>query len=153
MVFQGQQTHIWANLKDKRKKQRIKGYSYMEPTWSNIAMQRTVNDHTSYMIRARTKCEMDGKMPEHWSASKPQRLYELLHNTRMLGITRDRQDCQHLPPTPQPWGTVISKGSRAPEHHVRVQRNYPYPPRTLTLRINKQEYGQIRSNDEPPPHS
>jgi hypothetical protein len=31
-------------------------------------MQRTVNDHTSYMTRVRTKFEMDGEIPEHWSA-------------------------------------------------------------------------------------
>ena len=35
----------------------------MEPAWSNIAMQRTVNDHTSYMIRVRTKFKMDRLSP------------------------------------------------------------------------------------------
>jgi hypothetical protein len=52
---------------------------------------------------------------------------------------------------PQLWDTVISEGSRALEHHARVQGNYPYPPRTLTLWIDKQEYGQTQRNDEPPP--
>jgi hypothetical protein len=42
-------------------------------------------------------------------------------------------------------------GSRAPKHHARVQENYPYPPRTPTLRIDKQEYGQTRKNDKSPP--
>ena len=46
-------------------KQRIKEYSYVEPACSNIAMQRTVNDHTSYMIRVRTKFKMDREMSEH----------------------------------------------------------------------------------------
>jgi hypothetical protein len=46
----------------------------MEPTCSNIVMQRTVNNHTSYMIRVRTKCEMDGEISRHWSASKLGRL-------------------------------------------------------------------------------
>ena len=54
-------------------KQRIKECCYMEPVCSNIAVQRTVNDHTSYMTRVRTKCEMDGEISEHWSASKPGR--------------------------------------------------------------------------------
>ena len=35
----------------------------MEPAWSNIAVQRTVNDHTSYMIRVRTKFKMDRLSP------------------------------------------------------------------------------------------
>ena len=30
----------------------------MEPTCSNIAVQRIVDDHTTYMVRARTKCEI-----------------------------------------------------------------------------------------------
>jgi hypothetical protein len=51
----------------------------------------------------------------------------LLHSTRMWGITRDEQGCHHLPSTPQSWGTVISKGSCAPEHHAHIQGNYPYP--------------------------
>ena len=55
-------------------KQRIKEYSFMEPACSNIAVQRTVNDHTSYMTRVRTKCEMDGKISGHWSTIKPGRL-------------------------------------------------------------------------------
>ena len=37
----------------------------MEPTWSNIAEQRTFSDHTSYMIRARTKFKMDGEISEN----------------------------------------------------------------------------------------
>jgi hypothetical protein len=41
-----------SRIKDK---QRIKEYSYTEPACSNIAVQRIVNDHASYMIRVRTK--------------------------------------------------------------------------------------------------
>ena len=37
----------------------------MEPTFSNIAVQRTIDDHTNYMVRARTKCRMDGEISEH----------------------------------------------------------------------------------------
>ena len=54
-------------------KQIIKEYSYVEPTCSNIAVQRTVNDYTSYMIRVRTKCKINGEISEHWSASKRKR--------------------------------------------------------------------------------
>ena len=46
-------------------KQRIKKCSYVEPACSNIAVQITVNDHTSYIIRSRAKCEMDGEISEH----------------------------------------------------------------------------------------
>ena len=55
-------------------KQRIKEYSYMEPTCSNISMQRIVNDHTSYMTRVRTMIKMDREISKHWSASKRKRL-------------------------------------------------------------------------------
>ena len=55
-------------------KQRIKEYSYMEQACSNIAMQRTVNGHTSYKTRVRTKCEMDGEISKHWSANKREKL-------------------------------------------------------------------------------
>jgi hypothetical protein len=54
-------------------KQQIKENSNVELAYSNIAVQRTVNDHISYMIRVKTKCEMDGEISEHWSASKHER--------------------------------------------------------------------------------
>ena len=46
----------------------------MEPSCSNIAVQRTVNDNTSYMTRVRTKCDMDREISENWSANKRKRL-------------------------------------------------------------------------------
>ena len=46
----------------------------MEPACSNIAVQRTDNDHTSYMTRVRTMIKMDEEIFEHWSASKCERL-------------------------------------------------------------------------------
>ena len=46
-------------------KQRIKECSYMEPACSNIAMQRTSDDLTNYMNRARAKCKMDREIFEH----------------------------------------------------------------------------------------
>jgi hypothetical protein len=73
----------------------------MEPTCSNIAMQRTVNDHTSYMIRVRTKFKMDGEISQHWYQQARETL-KLLHNTRTWRIIRDGQDYHHLPYTPQP---------------------------------------------------
>ena len=54
-------------------KQRIKEYSYVEPACPKIVVQRTVNDHTSYMIRVRAKFKMDGEISEHWSTSKCER--------------------------------------------------------------------------------
>jgi hypothetical protein len=55
-------------------KQRIKECSYMEPACSNITVQRTVDDYTSYMTRVRAKFKMDREISEHWSASKRKRL-------------------------------------------------------------------------------
>ena len=63
--------HTYGPTSRIKGKQKIKECSYAEPTCSNIAMQRTVNDNTSYMTKVRTKCEMDEEIPGHWSASKP----------------------------------------------------------------------------------
>ena len=57
-----------------KEKQRIKECSYVEKACSNIAVQRTVDDHTNYMVRAKIKCKMDEEISEHWSASKRERL-------------------------------------------------------------------------------
>ena len=61
----------------------------MEQACSNIAMQRIVDEHTKYIIRARPKFKMDGQISGHWSASKPGRLYELPHEYPNVGITKD----------------------------------------------------------------
>jgi hypothetical protein len=37
----------------------------MEQACSNIAMQRIVDTHTNYMIRARPKCKMDEEISGH----------------------------------------------------------------------------------------
>jgi hypothetical protein len=37
----------------------------MEPACSNIAVQRTDDDHTNYMVRARTKCKIGRKATEY----------------------------------------------------------------------------------------
>jgi hypothetical protein len=42
---------------------------YVEPACSNIAVQRIVDDHTSYMIRARAKCKIVREATEYWSTS------------------------------------------------------------------------------------
>jgi hypothetical protein len=113
----------------------------VEPACSNIAVQRTANDHTSYMTRVRAKYEMDVEIPK-LGLPGHRNFTNSNTNTRTWGITRDGQGCHHLPPTPQLWGTVIFEGSHAPKHHAHVQGNYPYPLGTLTLRIDKQEYGK-----------
>ena len=71
-----------------KRKQRIKEYSYVEPTCSNITVQRTVNDHTSYMTKVRPKCEIDEENSGNSAASAWETL-KLLHNTRTWGNTRD----------------------------------------------------------------
>jgi hypothetical protein len=48
----------------------------VEPACSNIAVQRTVDDYTSYMTRVRAKFKINGEIFKHWSASKRERLYD-----------------------------------------------------------------------------
>jgi hypothetical protein len=50
-------------------KQRIKECFYVEQACSNIVMQRTVDDHISYMIRASAKCKIGREATKYWSAS------------------------------------------------------------------------------------
>ena len=73
-----------------KEKQKIKECSYAEQACSNIAMQRIVDDHTNYMIRARPKCKMDGEISGHWSTSMPGRLYELLYEYPNMGDYKGR---------------------------------------------------------------
>ena len=119
--------------------------------WSTMVIQRSVNDHTSYIISFRAKCEVGQEAIEYWSASNLMLQFRLLHPSRTWGITRDEQGCHHLPPSPQPWDAIISKGSRAPKYHACVQGNYQYPPEIPTLWIDKQEYRQPRRKYELPP--
>jgi hypothetical protein len=51
-------------------------------------MQRIVDDHTKYMVRARPKCKMDGEIFGHRSANNSGRLYEPLYEY-LNGITKD----------------------------------------------------------------
>ena len=46
-------------------KQRIKEYSYVEQACFNIAMQRTADNHTTNMVRARTKCKIGREATEY----------------------------------------------------------------------------------------
>ena len=66
--------HISGPTSRIKGKQKIKEYSYVEPACSNKAVQRIVDNHTIYMTRVRTKCEMDGEIFKHWSTSKLGRL-------------------------------------------------------------------------------
>jgi hypothetical protein len=91
------------------------------------------------MTRVRAKFKMDEEIPRPGLPGHRDFMNSYT-NTRTWGITRDGQGYHHLPPTPQPWGTIIFKGSRVPEHYTRVQGNYPYPLGTPTLRIDKQKY-------------
>ena len=93
----------------------------MSRHWSSIVIQRSVNDHTSYIISFRAKCEAGWVATEYWSASNLMCQFRLLHPSRTWGITRDGQCCHHLPPTPQPWkGQCIhlSFHTQAPCLHI-----------------------------------
>jgi hypothetical protein len=53
-------------------------------------MQRIVDDHTNYTVRAKFKCKMDGETSKHWSVSKHGRLYELLYEYPNVGGYKGR---------------------------------------------------------------
>jgi len=70
----------------------------------------------------------------------------LLHRTRTSGtslnattvVTPDGHGCHLMPSTPITlWSTVISGGSRIPEHHARVRGHYSSAPRTPNIRKDK----------------
>ena len=113
----------------------------MEPTCSNIAVQRTVNDHNVRWM---------GRSP---STGLPASARDFKTPTQYPNVGDYKGRTGLSPPTayPSTGGTVVFEGSRAPEHHARVQGNYLYPPGTPTLWINKQEYRQPQRNDKPPP--
>jgi hypothetical protein len=50
-----------------KEKQRIK--NVLEQAYSNIVVQRTVDDHTNYLVRARPKCKTGQEATEYWSTS------------------------------------------------------------------------------------
>ena len=88
------------------------------------------------MIRVRTSVRWTGKSP---STGLPASVRDFKTPTQYPNVG-DYKGWRGLsPPTayPSTGGTIISEGSRVPKHHARVQRNYPYPPRTRTLQIDK----------------
>ena len=109
----------------------------MEQACSNIAVQRIVDDHTNYMVRARTKCKMDGEISEHGFASKRKRLYELLYEYPNMG---DYMGWIGLSP-PTTYPSIVEHHhirrfpyTRAPHLCIKKQHNPSRPP---TLRIDK----------------
>jgi len=99
----------------------------MEPVGSNIAVQRTVNDHTSYMTKVIAKCEIDGEIFGDWSANAWETL-KLLHNTWTWGIIRDRQGYHHLTPTPQPGAPSYPKVPMHPSTTPVYKKTTHIPP-------------------------
>ena len=91
----------------------------MEPACSNIVVQRTVNDHTSYMIRVRTKFKMDGEISEHWLLAS-MRDFKTPTQYPNMGDYKGRTWLSPLAAYPSTGGTIISEGSHAPEHHAHV---------------------------------
>jgi len=114
-------------------------------------MQRKVDDHTSYMVRSRPKCKMDGENSEHWSASKHERLYKLLHEYLNMGDYKGWTGMS--PPTVYPSNHGAPSYPKVPMHPSTMPMNKEttHIPGTLTLWIDKQEYGQTQRNDEPSP--
>jgi hypothetical protein len=52
-------------------------------------MQIIVNDHTNYMVRARSKCKIDGRPPGTGLSASMEGFTNSYMNTGMWGITRD----------------------------------------------------------------
>ena len=66
--FKTVDTHLGIpqRIKEKRK---IKDNRKSSRHWSSIVIQILVNDHTSYIISIRAKCEVDQEASEYWFAS------------------------------------------------------------------------------------
>ena len=100
----------------------------MKQTSSNIAMQRTVDNHTTNMVRGRTKCEIDREATEYWSASILMWQLRLLHPDERGGLqVMDRAITTYHLPLNRGKGNVFIC-SYVLEHLTRLHRNYPYPP-------------------------
>ena len=109
----------------------------MEPACSNIAMQSTGNDHTNYMIRARTKCKIGREATEYWSASILMLQFRLLHPNERGGLQgTDRAATTCCLPLNRGKGNVFTRSSIS-KHHACIHRNYPSPSGSLTLRIDR----------------
>jgi hypothetical protein len=68
----------------------------VEPPYSNIAVQRTVDDHTSHML-VRAKFKIDREISKHWSTSKRKRLwdsYTIPEHGGLQGMNRAITSCR-----------------------------------------------------------
>ena len=109
----------------------------MEPACSNIAVQRTSDDHTNYMVRARNECKIGWEATEYWSASNPcdnLDSYNLSECGGLQGMDRAITTCRL--PLNQRVGNAFTYFS-IPKHHACVHKNYPNSPRSPTLRIDR----------------
>jgi hypothetical protein len=101
-------------------------------------MHRTVDNHTTNMVRARTKCEIDREIPG-LGLPGHRDFTNSYTNTRTWGILRDGQGYHHLLPTPQPWSTVIFEGSLHPS-------TMPVHKKTTHIPLGLQPYGWTSKN-------
>jgi hypothetical protein len=109
----------------------------VEQACSNIAMQRIVSNHTYIWLRVRARYEMGWESTEYWSTSILMWQFRLLHpdeHEGLQGTDRAITTCR-LPLNRRKRN--VSTYSLVPEHHVHLQGNYPHPPRTPTLWIDK----------------
>ena len=103
----------------------------MSRHWSSIVIQRLVNDHTSYIISIRAKCEAGREATEYWSAGNLMWQFRLLHPKQTWGIMKDGQSYHHLPPTPQPEKRKcihMSLHTQAPRLHIQKLPQSPRVP-------------------------
>jgi hypothetical protein len=123
----------------------------MEQACSNIAMQRIVDTHTNYMVRAGPKCKMD-EISRHWSASAletlrtPIRIPERggLQGMDRAAVTTYRLPLNHGAPSPSkvfvhPGTTPVYKETT----HI-PSGLQPYESTSIG-------HGQTQRNDKPPP--
>ena len=128
-------THIGANLKDKREIKNERIFLIVQ-AWSYIAMQRIVNNHLTSMSSIRTKYGMIGRSPQLvcQSIETFMNSYWIPERGRMQGM--NRAIATH-PPTPLPVEYPHihrSPHTRAPRSCNRKQL---LTPRTPTLRIDR----------------
>ena len=123
----------------------------MELACSNIAMQRTVNDHTSYMIRVTTKFKMDREISEHCSISKCERVensYTIPERGGLQGmdmaVTTYCLPLNHGAPS-------YPKVSVHPSTTPMYKETTHIPLGLRPYRSTSIGHGQTQRNDEPPP--
>jgi hypothetical protein len=122
----------------------------VEPACSNIAVQRTVDNHTCYMNRVRAKFKMDSEIFEHWS---PSSAIDFKTPTQYPNVGDYKGQIGLSPPTAYPSTMGYCHIYRFPctWHHTYVPRNYLYPLGPWPYGSIGKEYRQTQRKNKSPP--